>query len=479
MVGGDYEAPPLPPIKLLRQFFEAAYLAAAAPEEGRYTRFNLLAVPLKDGKARRLGKSWNFDKPRSFSVEEIRRLVPAVDFNKSAILTKWDNEGWQVAGLVDLGTSWARARMGLQYHYEYPKSLFVQVDRPGRMRVYQGQYLVTALVDGNLQRFKGIDIHLALHEPVNRALDKLRDRICPPQIEHPREYHNFEFTALWNIVAGIANCISDEAHGGALVLVPPESSISVNDVRIKYPQQSTVLQDAFVRFMNVRNRVVDFVIQIERGDISKTLRGEYAEAELELAKEHSDLVEAEQFVARLSGCDGAIVLSEDLRLLGFGAEIRAELEQKANIREVTDEMRNLTRPMDIEQFGLRHRSALKLVSRQGRYTAIVISQDGPISVVWMNRGGRKRKERRLLEFAHAMGVSAATNSPVVLLPQRRIALSPHREAMHGPNSLPYRATRSIPEKPFGERSKIVQPEFGPDPRSTGGAPGMRGGWKRP
>jgi excinuclease ABC subunit B len=63
---------------------------------------------------------------------------------------------------------------------------------------------------------------------------------------------------------------------------------------------------------------------------------------------------------------------------------------------------------------------------------------------------------------------------------------PHLDEMHGPESLPYRATRALPEKPFGDRSKIVQPtnsqhsgpEFGPAPRSSGGAPGKRGGWKR-
>jgi excinuclease ABC subunit B len=63
---------------------------------------------------------------------------------------------------------------------------------------------------------------------------------------------------------------------------------------------------------------------------------------------------------------------------------------------------------------------------------------------------------------------------------------PHLDEMHGPESLPYRASRSLPEKPFGERSKIIQPsdshqsgpEFGPAPRSTGGAPGHRGGWKK-
>jgi excinuclease ABC subunit B len=63
---------------------------------------------------------------------------------------------------------------------------------------------------------------------------------------------------------------------------------------------------------------------------------------------------------------------------------------------------------------------------------------------------------------------------------------PHLDEMHGPESLPYRPTRALPTKPFGGESRIIQPtnsresgpEFGPSPRSTGGAPGKRGGWKR-
>jgi len=63
--------------------------------------------------------------------------------------------------------------------------------------------------------------------------------------------------------------------------------------------------------------------------------------------------------------------------------------------------------------------------------------------------------------------------------------------MHGPESLPYRPGREA-RKPSPQDSaprsgsKIFQPtdsrqsgpEFGPAPRSTGGAPGHRGGWKK-
>jgi excinuclease ABC subunit B len=63
---------------------------------------------------------------------------------------------------------------------------------------------------------------------------------------------------------------------------------------------------------------------------------------------------------------------------------------------------------------------------------------------------------------------------------------PHLDEMHGPESLPFRGERALPAKPFGGDSRIIQPtnsqhsgpEFGPAPRSSGGAPGKRGGWKR-
>jgi len=68
---------------------------------------------------------------------------------------------------------------------------------------------------------------------------------------------------------------------------------------------------------------------------------------------------------------------------------------------------------------------------------------------------------------------------------------PHLDEMHGPESLPYRPNRATRKLPRDESapesgSKIFQPtdsrqsgpEFGPAPRSTGGAPGHRGGWKK-
>ena len=56
----------------------------------------------------------------------------------------------------------------------------------------------------------------------------------------------------------------------------------------------------------------------------------------------------------------------------------------------------------------------------------------------------------------------------------------------GTESVPHRPGAAPPAKPFGSNSRIIQPtdsrqsgpEFGPTPRSSGGAPGHRGGWKK-
>jgi excinuclease ABC subunit B len=97
------------------------------------------------------------------------------------------------------------------------------------------------------------------------------------------------------------------------------------------------------------------------------------------------------------------------------------------------------------------------------------------------RPSRGRDERSSLLEGRGEGQSAggASGSP------SRVH-KPHLDEMHGPESLPFRPGGAKPQKPFGSTSRVIQPtdsrqsgqEFGPAPRSSGGAPGHRGGWKK-
>ena len=107
-----------------------------------------------------------------------------------------------------------------------------------------------------------------------------------------------------------------------------------------------------------------------------------------------------------------------------------------------------------------------------------------------------RRRSSLLEgrgaSAEARGARAGEGHPRVVLAPTSKVHKPHLDEMHGPESLPFRPNRATPRKPSlddigaGGGSKIFQPtdsrqsgpEFGPTPRSSGGAPGHRGGWKK-
>ena len=208
----------------------------------------------------------------------------------------------------------------------------------------------------------------------------MEDRFSRPKREHPREALEFEFLALLNVFSGIANSISLQGHGGAVVLVEQKVQPPPELIKIKYRQKSDVLRDAFIKFMSARHSLADFVVKQENG--TKAPDGKHAISEIQARDEFALLVEAIRFVSKLADCDGAIVLSTGLQLLGFGGEIRADLREGAKVFEVVDEMAGKHRKLDAEQFGQRHRSAIKLASQDAAFRVLVISQDGPISAIW-------------------------------------------------------------------------------------------------
>ncbi|USA61501.1 DNA integrity scanning protein DisA nucleotide-binding domain protein [Qipengyuania citrea] len=383
IVSGEYVTPPCPSISQLREILEVAYLAACAPEEGRFPSFNLVVVPTASLDDQNIGMTvYRLSEPRRLSVAELRRLAPATDLKKSAVLIGWDEDGVVVAGISDLGTSWHRARMGLSYSYSVPSALIIQIDRPGRLKVYQGPYAVAGLVDGDLVASR-IELSLFMHSTIRSGFDRLVEEFSVPQYEHPKDFEGFWWIAFYNIFASITNTISASGHGGTLIVAADEHVPNSSDLRIKYPVESMELRSAFIDFINARNVTADCWTRIELGhdDVEQDFR-----AELALLDATNRLVEAIRLIAQFAGCDGAILITSDLRVIGFGVEIRSELAAECIVEEVTSDYGEEGEICDIEQFGMRHRSAIKLSSRVPGVCVLAVSQDGPISGVWSKEG---------------------------------------------------------------------------------------------
>ena len=93
-----------------------------------------------------------------------------------------------------------------------------------------------------------------------------------------------------------------------------------------------------------------------------------------------------KFAGGLAGVDGAVVLTQTFNILGFGGEIRCEMPDHCQVEEYHHHSSNCGAWCDIEQFGMRHRSALKLCASLPGATAFVLSQDGGVALVWATEG---------------------------------------------------------------------------------------------
>jgi hypothetical protein len=380
VTGGGYSAPPCPTAAVLRRILELLNYASGIPEEGRYPRFSVLATAAEQP----VDGAWRLSNPRPVSVSELRRLLPATDAQKSALLIEWSpDDAIAIVGLVDMGTSWRRARLGLAYHYNAPPNLIIEVERPNRFSIYQGQFRLGTFSDGELDTPRGLDMPLFLHAPTSAGLADLCTRLVRPKREPPKEYHSIEFTALWNCYASIANSIALASHGGTLILLAsPE--IDAKTTRVKYGLRSSRLSDAFVAFMNARHRSADRYFDQDMG--KRVAAGELAKLDREWQRRFEELVECIRFVARLAECDGAVVLNRSLDVLGFGCELTAPLAPGYTVLSKSEDFGSSVKPLDVEQFGMRHRSALKYVSQHPGAVALVVSQDGPISGIWAENG---------------------------------------------------------------------------------------------
>ncbi|MBI5933085.1 MAG: DNA integrity scanning protein DisA nucleotide-binding domain protein, partial [Chloroflexi bacterium] len=98
------------------------------------------------------------------------------------------------------------------------------------------------------------------------------------------------------------------------------------------------------------------------------------------------LAETSEFIGKLSGVDGAIIFRTDFILEGFGTEILMDKIKPSKVYKVLDPIKKHKEELDSEQFGMRHRSAMRLVSAVPDIAIFVVSQDGGISLIWNENG---------------------------------------------------------------------------------------------
>ena len=392
--------PPLPARDDLRRILEIAFFASLEREEGRPLRFVLCCSPdvgvVRDG----FGETVPIvplEVPRPLNVGSIRSLAPAVNPANAAMLVRFPHDGGrssecEIAGVLHVGENVARARSGRSFYYRpAPYALSIEVADAGELHVYQGGARLISLKAGHLHNL--ISYSALEFLPINDILmsgDRaLRPRIVPPAHEAVRETSDFEWTALLNTVLCIVNAVRGHGHGGTVLLVAPGSEIAL-PVRTKFELQphESLLGDRFIEFVNTRHLLIE--ARAAQGATGGVITEEQALTHLQNAAfaAEEDLVGAAEVVAGLTAVDGALVLTADLRPVGFGAEIVLDAAEPVIAYEAIGHAQSPASwpTVDSESFGMRHRSALRCVGVAGQMAAFVVSQDGQVSLFWKQDG---------------------------------------------------------------------------------------------
>lgn len=320
--GTDIEA--LPSDEILLPLIETCYFASLTAEEGRPTTFRAVVAgptvtvdPLK------------FSNPIPLNVQALRRLAPAVTGQEIGL-----HLGPTFADCTVWGVASGSYALGLQLHVAGPGCLHVGHPVTAWLTLSGG----AVDDDGGGTRVEARDVFDA-------AFREFISRVANPNQEA------LYLTPFESLTAVLLRGPSEFGHGGAIFVVPEREASGEwrQHARIKYPCDHNA---AMSHLLALVDENVDYVDSFSR-------------AQNEMRR-----------IARLTLVDGAVVLTDKFRVLGFGVEFTAPPTAASGETVVH---RGTVRP--VQDFGTRHRSAFRFVAAYPQVTGFVCSQDGGIRCV--------------------------------------------------------------------------------------------------
>jgi hypothetical protein len=180
--------------------------------------------------------------------------------------------------------------------------------------------------------------------------------------------------------------VRDQRHGGALIITPDQS---LSHLRIKFKTDYTRIRTALKasaasNIENVHSRETIFAnyLNADREEIPASLYLREAVSRNDLDESRSEIDGVIWFVSLLSRIDGTVVLTNDLTVRGFGAEITCR-EDPTSIFKTTKaqaKQREL-RQLGLQEYGTRHRSMMRYCNAVPGSVGFVVSQDGDVRAI--------------------------------------------------------------------------------------------------
>ncbi|HVR64280.1 MAG TPA: hypothetical protein VMU50_20410 [Polyangia bacterium] len=381
------------PRRVLEEALSAAFQASMTAEEARPTRFRLLLTPAEklpaDGVPNQGVLRLRFDRSRAFHADELRRLSPSAPFESTLIGAHPESGKLRIWGLAHSGPAWLAPTWGgrsLVPNWTYDP--IIHVTGPGQLAVRSAGKLVGALQRGNL-----VNAMLDVFESDWLAALFAREREAVRAEHAVRQQRTSSPTAADHSLVGSvgqhmlrrAIQLVRGARNGGLILVVDGDDASSGDragLRLKY---RLAHDEPSQRYRTVLLQILEQV----SGATSKSSVGwwDFArDSSHDLEKLEESLFEWSRLIAGLAAIDGAVVLDKRFAIVGYGAEVSADLPPAQRVWRALDREGADRAADDIENVGTRHRAAYRFIHQHANGLAIVISHDGGVSFVANHAG---------------------------------------------------------------------------------------------
>jgi Probable sensor domain DACNV len=393
----DFDFQKLPPTTNLKTLFDVAFHASLLTEEERRISFSILFCPknkLNKTSTRYPIQPYNlieFSSPRLFSVQELIRLAPATNPHKNFIcvqkLSPNDKNGLEIWGMYDVGACHYDFARGESRHSDFlPPFLTISAIKPGCISIScRGIVLITlkhgeifylnrkSFSYGPLSDFFQ-KIHLSLFQDTASNIKSIEKKFTIP-----------ESLGSLRFIERILYHIQEKSHGGALIVFPDRmNQDELNQhLSFKYTCNTDHAWGLFIEqktLFHERNALYSKK-KAGREDLSFDEHINLRKMSSRIEQIDSRLSDIINLIASLSCVDGAVVITDKFRLIGFGAEI---LSSDSNLESVYINNQEETIPLteiNITNFGTRHRSACRFSHRYPDVILFVISQDGGMKAI--------------------------------------------------------------------------------------------------
>jgi DisA bacterial checkpoint controller nucleotide-binding len=382
----------------LRLLLDVAYHASLLREEQRPVTFRLLFGPpddvVKSDQPPTALSGVSFDRPRPFNEQEVRRISMAADFFRSLVaVAPYGDEKLKIWGILLSGTRWVNSVDGGRFTgYPLPTRVVIHALGPGRITVFVGHRRIAALSGGQLEAY-AFDLFQStwLRESFAAVRKNMQHWLVQEETNHSSITVDVDLlrAVSQNVIRRTLSVVRNAKHGGTLVFIDPddegEFTTLGGPMRFKYllaksPQRNRyrqLIKSAVIRLcqLAITNHVQNIGWNEYQGFADRQL-GELDEAFFEFA----------HFLGDLMAVDGALVLTKQYEIIGFGAELLSEAPCLSSVRRAMDLEATIWANESLDDVGTRHRAVYRLCDQHRKCLAIVISQDGSVRFVKNHNG---------------------------------------------------------------------------------------------